>query len=65
MLSPTPMAQDEALRALAEIRFAIDRTARYSTFSALSGFIAGGAALAGSEDKECLNFCGSSPRAGV
>jgi hypothetical protein len=42
------MAQSEALRALADIRSVIDRTARYSTFSALSGFLAGGAALIGS-----------------
>ncbi len=48
MLLPTPLAQDEALRALSDIRAAIDRTARYSTFSALSGLIAGLAALAGS-----------------
>jgi len=48
VLLPTPLAQDQALRALAEIREVIDRTARYSTFSALSGFLAGGAALAGS-----------------
>jgi len=48
VLIPGPMAQSEALRALADIRAVIDRTARYSTFSALSGFLAGGAALAGS-----------------
>src|SRR5438045_3354475 len=42
------MAQAEALRALSDIRAVIDRTARYSTFSALSGFLAGGAALIGS-----------------
>ncbi|MCZ7648230.1 MAG: hypothetical protein M5U26_23725 [Planctomycetota bacterium] len=52
MLQPSPMAQDEALRALGYIRAAIDRTTRYSTFSALSGFLAGAAALAGS------GFCG-------
>ena len=48
VLLPTPLAQDQALRALAEIRTVVDRTARYSTFSALSGFIAGTAALLGS-----------------
>ncbi|MCY3022905.1 MAG: hypothetical protein NTW87_28335 [Planctomycetota bacterium] len=55
MLLPTPLAQDEALRALAEIRAAVDRSARYSTFSALSGFIAGGAAFVGS------GVCGAHP----
>lgn len=48
MLHESPMARDEALRALGYIRAAIDRTTRYSTFSAWSGFIAGTAALAGS-----------------
>lgn len=48
MLIPGPLAQTEALRALSEIRSVIDRTTRYSTFSALSGFLAGAAALAGS-----------------
>ncbi len=48
MQLPTPLAQDEALRALSDIRAAIDRTTRYSTFSALSGVIAGSAAVAGS-----------------
>jgi hypothetical protein len=52
MLLPTPLAQDEALRALSDIRAAIDRTARYSTFSALSGVVAGTSALVGS------GFCG-------
>mgnify|MGYP001558868681 CR=1 FL=1 len=55
MLLPVPMAQDQAFRALAEIRDVIDRSTRYSTFSALSGFIAGGVALAGS------GLCGLSP----
>ena len=48
MLLPTPLARNEALRALSDIRAAIDRSTRYSTFSALSGFVAGAAALAGS-----------------
>lgn len=48
MLMPSEMAQDEALRALAYIRAAVDHTTRYSTFSALSGFVAGLASLAGS-----------------
>ncbi len=48
MLIPGPMAQSEALRALAEIRSVVDRTTRYSTFSALSGFLTGAAALIGS-----------------
>lgn len=52
MLIPGPMAQSEAIRALAEIRSVVDRSTRYSTFSALSGFLAGGAALLGS------GFCG-------
>jgi len=45
---PGPMAQAEALQALADIRHAIDRSTRYSTFSALSGFLAGAAAFIGS-----------------
>lgn len=48
MLIPTPMAQEQALRALADIRAAMDRSTRYSTFSALSGFVASAAALIGS-----------------
>ena len=48
MLLPTPLAQDQALRALSEIRSVVNRSTRYSTFSALSGFLAGCAALAGS-----------------
>jgi hypothetical protein len=48
MLMPTKMAQSEALKALSHIRAVVDRTTRYSTFSALSGFIAGLAALGGS-----------------
>ena len=48
MVLHKPLAQDEALRALTDIRAAIDRTTRYSTFSALSGFVAGAVALAGS-----------------
>lgn len=55
MLLPTPQAQDEALRALAEIRSVVDRSTRYSTFSAASGFIAGGAAFIGS------GVCGAFP----
>lgn len=55
MLLPTPLAQDEALRALEEIRAVVDRSARYSTFSALSGFIAAGAAFLGS------GVCGAFP----
>ena len=48
MLIPGPQAQSEAIRALTEIRAVVDRTTRYSTFSALSGFLAGSAALVGS-----------------
>ena len=48
MLYPTPLAKEEALTALAEIRAAADRSTRYSRFSALAGFLSGGAALAGS-----------------
>ena len=48
VLLPSPLAQDQALRALSEIRDVVDRTTRYSTFSALSGVIAGGAAVLGS-----------------
>ena len=48
MLIPGPQAQTEAIRALTEIRAVVDRTTRYSTFSALSGFLAGVAALIGS-----------------
>ena len=48
MLIPGPMAQSEALRALSDIRSVIDRSTRYSTFSALSGFLTGIAALIGS-----------------
>ncbi len=59
MLLPTPIAQDQALRALAEIRSVIDRSARYSRFSALSCFLAGIAALIGS------GFCGLVPFAGT
>lgn len=55
MLLPTSLAQDEALRALHDIRSAIDRTTRYSTFSACSGFLAGAAALLGS------GLCGQLP----
>src|SRR4051812_18108381 len=42
------MAQSEALRALTDIRNVIDRSTRYSTFSALSGFLTGAAAIIGS-----------------
>jgi len=48
VLIPGPMAQSEALRALSEIRSVIDRSTRYSTFSALSGFLTGAAAIIGS-----------------
>jgi hypothetical protein len=48
VLLPTPLAQDQALRALSDIRSAIDRSTRYSTFSALSGYLAGIAAIVGS-----------------
>lgn len=59
MLLPPPLAQDQAFRALADIRAVIDRSARYSRFSALSCFLAGGAALAGS------GLCGMTPFAGT
>jgi hypothetical protein len=65
VLLPTPLAQDQALRALAEIRADIDRRTRYSTFSALSGFIAGGAALAGSGLCGAFSFVGTRPEEGL
>jgi len=55
VLYPTPLAQEEALTALAEVRAAADRSTRYSRFSALAGFLTGGAALAGS------GLCGMFP----
>lgn len=66
MLLPTPLAQDEALRALSDIRSAIDRTTRYSTFSACSGFLAGAAALLGSGLCGLLpNWTGADPSRGI
>lgn len=63
---PTPLAHDEALRALAEVRTAVERCTRYSTFSALSGFIAGGVALAGSGGCGLLpGFVGANPSRGM
>jgi len=63
---PTPLAHDEALRALAEVRTAVERCTRYSTFSALSGFIAGGVALAGSGGCGLLpDFVGANPSRGM
>lgn len=64
VLLPTPLAHDEALRALSEIRTVVDRSTRYSTFSALSGFIAGAAALAGSGLCGVFSFVGTHPREG-
>jgi len=65
VLLPTPQAQDEALRALAEIRAVVDRSARYSTFSAASGFIAAGAAFVGSGVCGAFpDFPGAQPQAG-
>ena len=64
MLLPTPLAQDQALDALAEIRAVIDRSARYSRFSALSCFIAGAAALAGSGACGFAPFAGANPQQG-
>lgn len=63
-LLPAPLAQDEALRALAEIRTVVDRSTRYSTFSALSGFIAGVSALAGSGLCGLFAFVGTNPKEG-
>jgi hypothetical protein len=65
VLLPTPLAQDQALRALAEIRAVIDRSTRYSTFSALSGFIAAGAALIGSGLCGAFPFVGTRPEEGL
>ncbi|HEY3324096.1 MAG TPA: hypothetical protein VGP72_26825 [Planctomycetota bacterium] len=66
MLLPTPLAQDEALHALAEIRSVIDRSARYSTFSALSGLLAGVAALVGSGGCGLMvGFPGARPENGL
>lgn len=65
MLLPTPLAQDQALRALSDIRAVIDRTTRYSTFSALSGFIAGIAALIGSGICGIFPFVGTKPDSGM
>ena len=64
MLLPTPLAQDQALRALAEIRTVIDRSARYSRFSALSCFLAGIAALIGSGCCGLVPFAGTQPQQG-
>jgi hypothetical protein len=64
VLLPTPMAQDQALRALAEIRSVIDRSARYSRFSALSCFLAGAAALGGSGLCGAIPFAGTQPQQG-
>jgi hypothetical protein len=65
VLLPTPVAQDQALQALAEIRSVIDRSARYSRFSALSCFLAGAAALIGSGFCGTVQFIGTDPRLGV
>lgn len=65
MLLPTPVAQDQALQALAEIRATIDRSARYSRFSALSCFLAGAAALIGSGFCGSVQFVGADPRLGA
>jgi hypothetical protein len=66
VLMPTPMAHDEALRALAEVRSAVERSTRYSTFSALSGFIAGTAAIAGSGGFGYVpKFVGANPSRGM
>jgi hypothetical protein len=65
VLLPTPLAQDQALRALSDIRAVIDRTTRYSTFSALSGFIAGVAALIGSGACGLFPFVGTKPQSGM
>ena len=64
VLLPTPLAQDEALRALAEIRSVVDRSTRYSTFSAMSGFIAAGAAFVGSGVCGAFPFAGTQPDKG-
>jgi hypothetical protein len=65
MLFPTRVAQEDALNALSDIRATIDRSTRYSTFSALSGFIAGGAALCGSGIGGLFpQFIGARPEAG-
>src|SRR5579862_7999239 len=66
VLLPTRLAQDQALRALAEIRSVVDRSTRYSTFSALSGFIAAAASLAGSGLCGYFsNFAGARPETGT
>ena len=66
MLFPTPLAQEEALRALADIRAAVDRSTRYSTFSALAGFLSGAAALIGSGLCGIFpDFIGAQPRTGI
>lgn len=66
LLLPRPLAQDQALRALAEIRNVVDRSLRYSTFSALSGFVAGIAALAGSGLCGVYSgFVGTTPDSGM
>jgi len=66
VLMPTPLAHDEALRALAEVRTAVERCTRYSTFSALSGFIAGCAALVGSGGCGFVSgFVGANPSRGI
>jgi hypothetical protein len=63
---PPPLAHDEALRALSEVRSAVERCTRYSTFSALSGFIAGTAAVAGSGGfGYAPHFVGAQPSRGM
>jgi hypothetical protein len=63
---PGPLAQEEALHALAEIRSVINRSTRYSTFSALAAFLAGGGALAGSGVCGLFKeFWGAAPAAGL
>ncbi|HYF48585.1 MAG TPA: hypothetical protein VEJ63_04230 [Planctomycetota bacterium] len=66
MLYPTPLAQEEALTALAEIRAAAERSTRYSRFSALAGFLSGAAALAGSGVCGWFDdFIGAQPKLGL
>ena len=63
---PTAVEQDQALRALADIRSAIERSTRYSTFSALSGYLAGTAALVGSGGCGIYtDFVGAQPQQGL
>jgi hypothetical protein len=61
-----PLQHGDALAALCEVRRAVERSTRYSTFSALSGFLAGGVAVAGSGAFGLFaDFVGANPGRGL